>query len=418
VSVDVDPRALLAHCVERQRGFERVLEALVRTSSGTEDMAGNRRCMEILADGFDALGFETAALVSQSASQREHLFCRRGGRPDAPVVLLLGHTDTVYADTDTFKGFWLEQGRARGPGVADMKGGLCVMLAAADALVAAGAADAMELRVLITTDEEQGSPTSRATIYRLAADAAVALAFESGRAEGALVGSRRGTGRYRIEATGLSAHAGNDLEGGRNAIVDLAPLVAEVHQMTDPTRGVSVNVGVFRGGTRANVVAEQASLVIDVRCEDEAGARWLETRLNALVGAAVLDGKQVTLEGGLHRPPWQRGVGTTALAELWQDAARELGLSAPELAHAGGGGDGNFTNALGVPTLDGLGAVGGAYHSPAEWMDPETMPARAAMTALGLIRWLEAVGRDPRLSRRTEDGRPKLVALAGGRGEP
>ncbi|MEZ4267983.1 MAG: M20 family metallopeptidase [Myxococcota bacterium] len=409
-----DPQALLAHCVERQGGFERVLEALVRTSSGSDDMAGNRRCMEILADGFDALGFETAALVSQSASQREHLFCRRTGREGAPVVLLLGHTDTVYPEGDPFHGFWFEDGRARGPGVADMKGGLCVMLAVADALVAAGVADDLELRVFVNTDEEQGSPTSRPSIHRLAAEASLVLVFESGRADGSLVTSRRGAGRFRIEVAGKPAHAGNDLGLGRNAIVALAPVVTQVAAMNDAARGISVNVGVISGGTRANVVAERASLMLDVRCDDESAARFVEAKLNGLVGALVLDGVEASLEGAMHRPPWQRGAGTDALVELWQGAARDLGVEVPQGVHAGGGSDGNFTSSLGVPTLDGLGAWGGDYHTPAEWMDPATMPGRAAMTALAVCRWLEVWATDPRLSKRGVGGRPKLVALSGG----
>lgn len=411
----VDPKALLVHCLERQPGFERVLEALVRTSSGSDDMAGNRRCMEILADGFDALGFETAALVSQSASQREHLFCRRMGRAGAPVVLLLGHTDTVYSESDPFQGFWIEEGRARGPGVADMKGGLCVMLAVADALVASGAADAMELRVFINTDEEQGSPTSRPTIQRLASDAALALVFESGRADGALVASRRAAGRFRIEVAGKAAHAGNEPGLERNAIVGLAAIVGQVAAISDPARGVSVNPGVISGGTRANVVAERATLMLDVRCDDYAGCRAVEARLNAVVGAMVLDGVEVSLEGSIHRPPWTGGPGTRALVELWQAAAGDLGLEVPTAVHAGGGSDANLTSYLGVPTLDGLGARGGDFHSPAEWMDPSSMAGRAAMSALAVMRWLEALPADLRLSRLPGPGRPKLVALSGGR---
>lgn len=410
-----DPKALLEHCVERQPGFMRVLEALVRTSSGSDDMAGNRRCMEILADGFDALGFETAALVSQSASQREHLFCRRMGREGAPVLLLLGHTDTVYSDGDAFSGFWVEDGRARGPGVADMKGGLCVMLAVADALVASGAADGLELRAFVNTDEEQGSPTSRPTIQRLASEAALALVFESGRADGALVASRRGVGRFRIDVAGKAAHAGNEPGTERSAIVGLAAIVGQVAAISDPARGVSVNPGIISGGTQVNVVAEQATLMLDVRCDDDAGARAIEAKLNGVVAAMVLDGVEASLDGGMHRPPWPGGLATRALVEIWQAAAGDLGLEVPAAVHAGGGSDANLTSYLGVPTLDGLGPWGGDFHAPTEWMDPATMAGRAAMSALAVMRWLKVLPTDRRLSRKGGVGRPMLVALSGGR---
>jgi glutamate carboxypeptidase len=303
------------------------------------------------------------------------------------------------------------------PGVADMKGGLCVMLAVADALVAAGVADAMELRVFVNTDEEQGSPTSRPTIQRLASEAALALVFESGRADGALVTSRRGAGRFRIEVAGKAAHAGNEPGLERNAIVGLATIVGQVAAMSEPERGVSVNPGVISGGTRANVVAERASLLLDVRCDDDAGCRAVEAKLNAVVAAMVVDGVEASLEGAMHRPPWQPGPGTRALVELWQEAAGDLGLEVPTTVHAGGGSDANFTSHLGVPTLDGLGAWGGDFHSPAEWVDPATIAGRAAMTALALTRWLDALVIDSRLSRQAGAGRSRLVALAGGRSE-
>jgi glutamate carboxypeptidase len=300
----------------------------------------------------------------------------------AGQILVLGHLDTVYAaGTLSRMPFRVSQGRAYGPGVFDMKGGLVIALFAVDALVASGRWPSKRIVFLWTSDEEIGSGTSRALIEREArrSDAVLVLEPAAG-LEGRLKTRRKGVGEIEIIATGRAAHAGLNPEDGVNAIEEISRQLARISRWNKPRRGVTVSPGVIEGGTRTNVIPEKARVLVDVRAVRAADARALERDFRAL--RPILRGAKLEIRGGFNRPPMEQSSAAALYARA-RTCAREMGLSL-EQAYVGGASDGNFTAALGVPTLDGLGAVGEGAHSAKENIVLRALPGRAALLA-GLL---------------------------------
>jgi glutamate carboxypeptidase len=294
-------------------------------------------------------------------------------------ILVLGHLDTVY-ETGTIKKmpFRVRPGRACGPGAFDMKGGLVIALFAADALAYTGWVPRRRMVFLWTSDEETGSNSSREAIEHEARRSAAVLVLEPANGpEGQLKTRRKATGTVELVITGRAAHAGLDPGAGVNAVHELALQTARLMRLNDPRRGITVNPTIAQGGTRSNVIPAEARLTIDLRAETLADMRRIERKLKAL--RPILPGARIALEGGFSRPPLER----RASGELFSHArelAQRLGFSVGECL-AGGASDGNFTAALGVPTLDGLGAVGEGAHSPNEQVIVSALPERAALLA-------------------------------------
>ena len=315
-----------------------------------------------------------------------HLECAWPGPPgtpdDVPPTLLIGHYDTVHDVGTLRRNPWRidDQRRAWGPGSQDMKAGLVIMRHALLALRDEGAPLARPVRVLMTADEEVGSPTSRALIEDRAATSACALVFEAATESGALKTRRKGIGLWTLSVTGQAAHAGQHFFDGVNANVALARLVPGIAALSDRDTGTTVNVGILRGGTRANVVAEQADAVLDVRFASDEEADRVAT---ALRGLTADDDVRLRLTGGVNRPAMRPSAATDDLFARAQACARRLGFELDQAA-AGGGSDGNFTAALGIPTLDGLGGVGAGLHTVTEWVQVDSLPQRAALLA-GLL---------------------------------
>jgi len=294
-------------------------------------------------------------------------------------ILVLGHLDTVYGrGTLARMPYRILRGRSFGPGAFDMKGGLVIALFAVDALAAARLAPEKRIVFLWTSDEEIGSGTSRACIEREArrSDAVLVLEPASG-LEGNVKTGRKGAGEIEIVATGRAAHAGLDPENGVNAIEELALQIARVSRWNQEGRGITVNAGVIEGGTRVNVIPERARVLVDVRAARAEDMRMLERKFRDL--RPVLHGAKLTIRGGFSRPPMERKQ-CAALYEKARVLAGEMGVTLGE-AYVGGGSDGNFTAALGVQTLDGLGAVGQGAHSPRENVLIRALPERAALLA-------------------------------------
>jgi glutamate carboxypeptidase len=265
--------------------------------------------------------------------------------------------------------------------VLDMKAGIGLgMLATRAVMELAAPADA-RITMLWTTDEETGSDTSRALIESAAKQSEAVLVLEPALAGGALKTARKGIGQYELSAHGVSAHAGVDPRRGVNAIREIAMQVLAVDAIRDLDRGISVNVGVISGGTRSNVVPDFATAAVDVRAETTADAVEIDRALRALT--ARTPGARLEISGGFNRPPMERSAGVVRLYETARACAAEIGLALAEGA-TGGGSDGNFTAALGVPTLDGLGAVGDGAHALHEHVELAPLPARAAILA-GLL---------------------------------
>ncbi len=297
-------------------------------------------------------------------------------RSSRKPVLLLGHLDTVWPLGTLRTMPWrMSDGRFYGPGVLDMKSGVVMALAAIRALVQLGISRPITL--LLNPDEEVGSPVSRPITERLALASQCVLVLEA--AQGlACKTARKGVGDYHLHVTGVASHSGVDFSSGHSAILELARLLQTIAGFTDLRRGITVNPGVISGGTRSNVVAEHAFAEVDVRIARASDAARVDRLFRSL--RCTDPGCKLEITGGINRPPMERKPGTVALYKQARKLAAELGFQLDE-ASTGGGSDGNFTAALGVPTLDGLGAVGEGAHAAQESIVIEHLVPRTALLA-------------------------------------
>jgi glutamate carboxypeptidase len=350
------------------------LEALVRTESPSADDAATERAARLVDDLLLAhLGSRGTWLAEGG---RGHLLWSGGG----PVsVLLIGHVDTVWPTGTVARWpFEVTDGRATGPGAFDMKAGLVQGIHAL-----AGLDDLTGTAFLVTTDEEVGSPTSRALVESTARGARAALVLEPS-AAGAVKSARKGVSNYELVVHGRAAHAGLEPEKGANAGVELATQLLRVLRLADAERGTTVTPTLLSAGTTRNTVPASGRVALDVRAAVAAEQQRVDGALRALVPA--VGGTSLELRGGPNRPPLDRSA-AAGLVLLARRVADELGL--PPLADVavGGGSDGNFTAGIGVPTLDGLGAVGDGAHAEGEHVVVDAMPQRAALVG-GLVREL------------------------------
>jgi glutamate carboxypeptidase len=304
---------------------------------------------------------------------------------EGPPVVVAGHLDTVW-DHGALAGpmpFRVEDGRAYGPGIFDMKAGSFMAFHSVREILRQGTETARPITLLLTPDEEVGSPTSRAPIEREAAGATAVLIPEpAGGTQGACVTGRKGTGGFRVTVRGRSAHAGGNWSEGRSAVVALSRLILAVHALTDLDAGVTTNCAPVWGGTRPNVIPPEAGCRIDFRVPSlEEGARVVAA-IRALAEEEAGDGITVAVEGGLNRPPFPETEATLALWERARAIAAAQGYKLPK-HQRGGGSDGNFTAVMGIPTLDGLGCTGAGAHAPDEHIRwPDLAPRCATLCEL------------------------------------
>ncbi len=303
-------------------------------------------------------------------------------------VLMIGHTDTVFdPGTVAERPFTIDGDRARGPGVTDMKGGLLTGFFAVEVLQAAGSDGFGSITYICNPDEEIGSPWSRDVILAEAAQADVAFVLEGARENGDIVSARKGVADLRIEISGRAAHAGVEPERGRSAILEAAHKTAALHALNGRWPGVTVNVGVVRGGTRPNVVAAGCVLEIDVRSPVEETFREAEDAVRAIAETHTVPDVTARLEGHAWHRPMEKKEGGARLAALAIRVAAELGFEVKDAA-TGGASDANTTSGAGVPTLDGLGPIGGDDHGPNEWLDLSSVVPRISLLA-GLLSRLD-----------------------------
>jgi glutamate carboxypeptidase len=367
----------------RQTEMLRLLEKFVCSESPSHDKAAVDRFGRIVAAEWRRR--RAAVQVVRQAKRGDQLRAEIyfGDRRPAGQILILGHLDTVHPlGTLARMPFRVSRGRAWGPGTFDMKSGLVLALFAVDALRATGLRPGKRLVFFWNSDEEVGSETSRRAIEREArrSDAVLVLEPPLGR-DGRLKTARKGVGDAEIAVTGRAAHAGINPEEGVNAVHELALQIARLMKMNDPRRGLTVQATVIAGGTAVNVVPDFAQAAVDIRYTRLADAALIERRLRCL--RPIVKGARIEVRRGADRPPLER---TAAVRELFHRARslmREMGRELGE-ASTGGGSDGNFTAALGVPTLDGLGAVGDGAHTPHEHILIRSLPERAALLA-GLV---------------------------------
>ena len=375
---------MLTHFRNRLPEMLTLLQHLVELESPSTDKLAIDQLVAYLEQTVTHFGGQ--AKVLPQVTRGNHLLATFGQGEEQ--LLVLCHIDTVWGLGEIKqRPYRLECGKAYGPGIYDMKAGSVQALYALDYLLQQGWPLRCRVTILFNSDEEIGSPTSRGLIEQLAEQSRAVFVLEPAVApRGALKTSRKGVGRFDVHVKGIAAHAGADPEKGASAVLELAKLTVWLHNLNDFTLGTTVNVGVVQGGTRPNVVAQSARGEVDLRVATMAEAERVVPAI--LARQAETPGTTVTVTGGLNRPPMER---SPRIVELYQTAERlaaELGIEICE-GSTGGGSDGNFTAALGVPTLDGLGAVGDGGHALHEFLYVDKIPERTAL----LVRLLMEVGR-------------------------
>jgi glutamate carboxypeptidase len=369
----MDTKAIFRLVEKKSEWIRGTLHELVQQESPSEDRRAVSAAMALAEHWAQEQGART-----KRHNQREFgdvLELHFGpSRSKQKPILLLGHLDTVWPIGTLKKMPWREaDGRYWGPGVLDMKAGVVMALAALNTLREMKSSRPVTL--LLNSDEEVGSPISRAITERLAIESAAVMVLEP--AQGlAYKTARKGVGNYHVEVTGIAAHSGVDFAKGHSAVLELVKQIQTISGFTNLARKLTVNCGVIAGGTRSNVVASQAWTEVDVRIAKASDSAYIEKLFRSL---EVYDPHcKLTITGGINRPPMERKAGTIALFKKARSIAAELGFVLEEAA-TGGGSDGNFTAALGVPTLDGMGAVGDGAHAAHESVIIEHLVPRTAL---------------------------------------
>jgi glutamate carboxypeptidase len=377
------PSEQLAYFRKQQSNILDTIQQLVEIESPSDLKAAVDRLSTVLGSRFGELGGKVQ--FHRQEKFGNHLQVNfAGATRNAKPVLLLGHLDTVYSvGTISKMKHRIAKGRVYGPGVLDMKAGVALGFHVIEALLKWYQGRLPRpLTVLLVSDEEIGSQSSRAITEKLARQSEAVLVLEpASELNGAVKTSRKGIGGYTLNVTGKAAHSGLDFEKGQSAILELARQITEISKLSDLQRGITLNVGKISGGTRVNVVPAEASGLIDVRVATKEDAAEMHRRLKAL--KPFNRHCTISITGEINRPPMQRTSGVAALYEQAKGVANDLGWKLEE-ASVGGGSDGNFTAALGIPTLDGLGAVGEGAHAEHESVVISELPRRAALLA-GLI---------------------------------
>jgi glutamate carboxypeptidase len=368
------------------------LERLVSIDCGSYTPDGVDEVGRWVAAFLEDLGGEVEVRPDPSRRHGATVIGTFSGTPGGARVLLIGHMDTVFdPGTAAARPFRIEEGIAHGPGVTDMKSGLLAGLYAVKAVLQeAGGAPFERLTFIANPDEEIGSPSSTPHIRAAAADVDVALVLECARANGDIVSARKGILETRMTVHGRAAHAGVEPEKGRSAILEAARIVRALHALNGRWDGVTVNVGKISGGTRPNVVAERCDLEVDVRSTTADGLRQVEAAVRDIAAATELPDTTVEVDVRVSWQPMEKLERSGRLVQHAQAIARRLGFDVPDTA-TGGASDANTTSGMGVPTLDGLGPVGGNDHSPAEYLEVDSIIPRTTLVA-GL---LLSIARDP-----------------------
>lgn len=385
------------------------LERLVNIDCGSYTPDGVNEVGLFVRSFLSGLGAEVETRPDPGGRFGETVVATFRGPSGGARVLLIGHMDTVFdPGTVAQRPFRLDDGTAYGPGVTDMKSGLLAGLYAIKAIVQVHDGVPFErLTFIANPDEEVGSPSSRSHIREAAADVDACLVLECARANGDIVSARKGILDTRLTVHGRAAHSGVEPEKGRSAILEAARLVRDLHALNGRWPGVTVNVGVIRGGTRPNVVAERCDLEVDVRSTNAEGMAVVEREIRAIAAATEVADTTVEPHVMLAWAPMEKLKRSGRLVDHAKAIAGQLGFSVEDTS-TGGASDANTTSGMGVPTLDGLGPIGGSDHSPAEYLDVESIVPRTTLLA-GL---LLAIARDPEVLRwRTDD--PRFAATSG-----
>lgn len=352
---------------------------LVGVEAGSYDVEGVTRTSRWIGDRLKQQGFELS--YEQVPERGDRLLALRKGSGQGRLMIL-GHADTVWPrGTLESWPFAINGDLAEGPGVGDMRGGLILALNSIDVATAVGSADFEEIKFLVVSDEELGSPLSRGWIEEHAKQADWVLTLEPGRPGGGYFTSRGAVGAFYVEAKGHTAHAAANYLKGASAVRQLAILVPQIEALTKLDEGTIVNVGIFQGGDARQVVPGQGKLHVDMRARTPEAAQALQKEVERLVASVATDRVSVELNGGWTRPAWAKSAETAALYEIVEAASREIDAPCFELTNISGGSDASFCGALGVPTIDGMGPICNDICSRDETIVVSSLVARGAVFA-------------------------------------
>jgi glutamate carboxypeptidase len=332
-------------------------------------------------------GFSTVADDGSLKSQARADALQITARPQAPIqVVLTGHYDTVYPSDSAFQTVTARaDGALNGPGIADMKGGISVMLGALEAFETHPERERVGWTVLLSPDEEIGSPASAPLLAELGARGHVGMTYEPALADGTLAGARKGSGNFHLIVTGKAAHAGRAFDEGRNAVAGASMIAAALHGLNGQRDGVTVNVARIAGGGALNVVADNAVVRFNVRVPDRASAYWIKSAIDEIAASPPFEGLTLALHGGFTRPPKPMDAAQTALFEAVRQTGALLGQTIA-WSPSGGVCEGNNLHAAGLPNIDTLGVRGGLIHSPDEFAWPDSFVERTQLSLLMLCK--------------------------------
>lgn len=368
---------------EREKEMIELLKKLVNIDSGSYVKQGVDQIAEILENKFAEAGF--VSTIKKEKKTGNNLVLRHKDARD-PRVIIVAHMDTVFPEgTAEKRPFRIEDNRAYGPGVIDMKGSLVSVLYAIKALKSIHSPALKNVEIVLNSDEEIGSATSRKLIEQTARGKDYALIVEPGRKDGSIVSARKGGGRYTIMVKGTSAHAGVEHEKGRSAIEELAYKTIKLQKLTKYQEGITVNVGMIEGGTSINTVASSAKAGVDVRLVKMEQAPIIDKQIREICAVSDVEGTEIEVKGSISRPPMEKNSQSIQLLKIIKEAGKELGIEVKD-TFTGGGSDGAFTSSMGIPTIDGLGPVGGNAHSEDEYLDLDTFVERTLLLATVLTK--------------------------------
>jgi len=392
-----DVQSALSGIDARQQEMVDTVLAWSRVNSGSRNLAGLDEMERLILDAFKVLSPEVELIDledGEAVNEAGEVVAVKNGRtirlfkrPTANrKVLMTGHTDTVFALDHKFQEpVWLDDNTINGPGVADMKGGIIVILNALMAFEETALAQNVGWEILLSPDEETGSLASAKILAERAKAADIGLTYEPALADGTLAGARKGSGNYTLVVRGKAAHAGRDFFGGRNAVVALSSMITALASLTGEREGMTVNPAVIKGGIAPNVVPDMAWCRFNVRLEAPEDAAYFERKVREIVTAwDGVDGYTVTLHGGINRPPKALSDANIMLMEAIKACGAELGIKV-DYVPTGGCCEGNNLAAAGLPNVDTLGVRGGMIHSADEFVCVDSFKERAKLSALILM---------------------------------
>ena len=366
-----------------------LIEKLVNIDSGSTCKTGVDKIGKILIDEYKQMDLSIEIKENKEFGNNIVIKHKEALKPE---ILLIAHMDTVFPiGTAAERPFTIKDGLAFGPGVADMKASQVTLLYAMKYLYEKNDAALKNVIIILNSDEEIGSPTSRELIEEISKEVKYALVMEPARKDGSIVSSRRGGGRYTLHVHGRSAHSGVAPEEGRSAIEELAYKTIKLNHLTDHEQGISVSVGIVEGGDAVNMIPDSATGYVDVRVESDEQSLEIAKQIENICSVPDVPGTTIDLEGGITRPPMELDDKNQKLLEIVKEVGNSFGLKITD-SHTGGGSDASFPSHLGVATIDGVGPIGGKLHNEGEYLEIDSLTERCFLLAETVSR-LSGTGR-------------------------